>query len=532
MNTDVLIIGSGIAGLSAAIYIAEKNSNLNIDILTKDIPQETNTQYAQGGIAAVWDLEKDSLQSHIQDTLIAGDGLCNRSVVEFVVQEGPERVGELIKWGTAFDQSNNAYELGVEGGHSHNRILHHKDITGSEIHRALMQKCNTYNNINIHKNVFAVDLITQHHLGRNITRLTPDIECYGAYVLSPNENQVSKFLSKICILATGGIGECYKATTNPPIATGDGIAMCYRAKGRIANMEFVQFHPTSLYEPMGSSPSFLISEAVRGFGAELVDAKGQPFMKKYDQRGSLAPRDIVARAIDSEMKRSGEDHVYLDCTKIETTLFQENFPNIYQKCTSIGLNIEKDLIPVVPAAHYGCGGIVTNEQGQSSILRLYAIGECSFTGLHGANRLASNSLLEAMVFGRRTANHILKQVINFQIQKQIPDWNAERTMDPGEKVLLTQSLKELKDIMSFYVRIVRSDERLKRAMDRLELLYLETERLYRKSVLSTQLCELRNMITIGYLITRSAMQRKESRGLHFNSDYAQKNERFVENTFL
>ncbi len=534
MKTDILIIGSGIAGLSTAIYLSEKKPDLQITLIAKRSLRENNTIYAQGGIAAVWS-EEDSFEEHINDTKISGDGLCNHDIVEKIVQQGPDCIQDLIRWGTSFDrdkENRNEYNLGIEGGHSHHRILHHKDITGREIHRSLIDHLEGLKNVELLENLFAVDLLTQHHLGRNITRLSPNIECYGAYVMNAKNKSISKCLAKFTVLATGGTGECYKSSTNPITATGDGIAMAYRAKGRIANMEFIQFHPTSLYRLDQEGPSFLISEAVRGMGAELVDHKGRAFMKKYDERGSLAPRDIVARAIDNEMNKLGIDHVYLDCSHLNREDFQDHFPNIIDHCKSLNIDPINEAIPVVPAAHYCCGGIVVDEFGHSSINGLYAIGECSFTGLHGANRLASNSLLEALVYAKNSTEHILDNIDRREWRDEIPEWDAKSTSDAKEKVLLTQSLKELKEIMSFYVRIVRSDVRLKRAMDRLNLLYMETEDLYRTTVLSPQLCELRNMITIGYLITRSAILRKESRGLHYTSDYLGKNKQFVENTLL
>jgi L-aspartate oxidase len=354
-----------------------------------------------------------------------------------------------------------------------------------------------------------------------VTRLTPDIECYGAYVLDLNTKNIETIVAKTTVIATGGAGQVYKATTNPIIATGDGIAMVYRAKGRVANMEFVQFHPTSLYNPAGDNPSFLVSEAVRGFGGILRSKEGEEFMIKYDPRKSLAPRDIVARAIDNEMKIRGSDHMYLDCTHLDKDKFYDHFPNIYDKCTSIGIDPMKNYIPVVPACHYICGGILVDENGRSSINKLYAAGECTNTGLHGANRLASNSLLEGLVYGKRIADHIVTQIDSIDLQNDIPEWDAEGTTEPREMVLLTQSLKELKEIMSSYVGIVRTDVRAKRALDRLFLLYSETEELYNSTVISPQLCELRNLITIAYLITKGANMRKESRGLHYNTDYPQ-----------
>ena len=522
-KTDILVIGGGIAGLSFAIYTAQKNPNLKITVLTKTHKQESNTRYAQGGVAAVWDQAVDDYQKHIEDTLDAGDGICDEAVVRIVVEEGPKRVQDIIDWGTRFDKNTHGdYDLGKEGGHSENRILHYKDLTGWEIQRTLTEKVKQFPNVEILEHYFAINLITQHHTGRNIIRLTPDNECYGAYALNKVTNKIETFNAKITVLATGGAGQVYKSTTNPTIATGDGIAMLYRAKGRVANMEFIQFHPTSLYNPTGENPAFLVSEAVRGYGAILKNRDGESFMEKYDPRASLAPRDIVARAIDNEMKLRGEDYMVLDCTHLEKEGFIAHFPTIYEKCKSIGIDPMVDYIPVVPACHYTCGGIHIDQVGRSSIQRLYAAGECTHSGLHGANRLASNSLLEGLVYGQRISEDVLKNIDQFQNHPNIPEWDAEGTSDPSEMVLLTQSLKELKEIMSNYVGIVRTDVRLKRALDRLYLLYAETEQLYNTTTISPQLCELRNLITIGYLITKSAQMRKESRGLHYNTDYPEK----------
>lgn len=522
-QSDVLIIGAGVAGYSLAIRLAQKRPDLSVTVLTKSTEKESNTSYAQGGVAAVWDKSLDNFQKHIEDTLDAGDGICNEKIVEIVVKEGPERIADIIDWGARFDKNKEGnYDLGKEGGHSENRILHYKDITGWEIQRTLNDKAKEYSNITFHEHYYAIDIITQHHLGRNITRLTPDIECYGAYVLNKKTKEIETFLSKVTVLATGGAGQVYKATTNPVIATGDGIAMFYRAKGRVANMEFVQFHPTSLFNPAGDNPAFLVSEAVRGFGAILKTSDGKEFMHKYDKRLSLAPRDIVARAIDNEMKIRGEEFVYLDCTHLNQEAFYSHFPNITDKCKSLGIDPAKDYIPVVPACHYICGGINTDEMGKTSVNRLYAAGECTNTGLHGANRLASNSLLEGLVFAERIQKDIMDTIDGVSLQNNIPDWNAEGTTEPKEMVLITQSLKELKEIMSSYVGIVRSDVRLKRALERLEILYKETENLYHTTTLSPQLCELRNLITIAYLITKAANMRKESRGLHFTTDYPDK----------
>ncbi|KRP10161.1 MAG: L-aspartate oxidase, partial [Sphingobacteriales bacterium BACL12 MAG-120802-bin5] len=413
------------------------------------------------------------------------------------------------------------YALGKEGGHSANRVLHHKDVTGKEIEKTLLEEVHALPNVTLLQHHFVIDLITQHHMGRIVTRHTPDITCYGVYLLDKKSRNIEKILSRITLMASGGAGQVYKSTTNPVIATGDGIAMMYRAKGRIANMEFVQFHPTSLYDP-GVSPSFLITEAIRGAGAVLKNSKGEAFMDKYHHLGSLAPRDIVARAIDNEMKISGEDFVLLDCTSISPEEMHAHFPNIYNTCKEKGYDILKDMIPVVPAAHYLCGGISTDAHGMTSIRNLYACGECTCTGLHGTNRLASNSLLEALVFAHRIFEHASEQIKSADIQEGIPEWNAEGTTDPTEMVLITQSLRELKDIMTNYVGIVRSNERLDRALKRLHLLYEETERLYHSTTLSPQLCELRNLITIAFLISRAALLRKESRGLHFTTDYPEK----------
>jgi len=512
---DFLVIGSGLAGLSFALKVAHKGT---VCILTKTLLEETNTSYAQGGIATVT-AEPDNFDKHVADTLIAGDGLCDEEVVKMVVQEGPAQINTLIKWGTNFDKKNNdLYDLAREGGHSEYRILHFKDHTGQEIQRALSKAARQHPNIDILEYHYAIDLVTQHHLGVLVKRYNTDIECFGAYVMDLNNHQIFKILSKVTLLATGGAGTLYHTTTNPSIATGDGIAMVYRAKGIIDNMEFVQFHPTSLYNPE-EKPSFLITEAMRGFGAVLKTHDGKEFMHKYDERGSLAPRDIVARAIDNEMKVRGDDFVYLDCRHIGREELSTHFPHILEKCHSLGIDISKDMIPVIPAAHYMCGGVQVNIHGQSWINRLYAAGETSSTGLHGANRLASNSLLEAIVFADKAAKHALSVFNTYQIEKNIPVWNDEGTTFPEEMVLITQSLRELQLIMSNYVGIVRSELRLKRAMDRLEIIFRETEDLYKKSKLSKELCELRNLINVGYLVIKSAQARKESRGLHFMLDH-------------
>jgi len=536
MQTDFLVIGSGIAGLTYALKVAQDCPDKKITIITKTQSDETNTKYAQGGIAGVMDFDKDSFDKHIEDTLIAGDGLCNREIVEIVVREGVERIKEIIEWGAHFDKDKEGdYALGREGGHSEFRILHHKDVTGKEMERALLEAVSLKPNISLLSHCFVLDIITQHHLGFLITKSTPDIECYGVYVLNMNTDKIEKILSSITLLATGGNGQVYRTTTNPAIATGDGVAMVYRAKGRIENMEFIQFHPTALYEPGVRGHSFLITEAVRGDGGILRNHNDEAFMARYDERKDLAPRDIVARAIDNEMKINGTEHVYLDCRHFTKEKFIEHFPNIYDKCLSIGIDITKQMIPVAPAAHYSCGGIKTDEWARTSIKNLYAAGECASTGLHGANRLASNSLLEAMVFAHRAYRHSVQGMNDAQLAdelaaspkkkldaSQVPGWRTEGTNAPKEMILITQSVKELKLLMSDYVGIVRNNERLQRAMKRLDLLYEETEALYEKTAVSPQLCELRNMITVAYLIVKCAEFRHESRGLHFNTDYPAK----------
>src|SRR5579871_1531922 len=524
IQTDFLVVGSGIAGLSYALKVSQHHPDKKVLVITKTQADETNTKYAQGGIAGVTDLENDSFDKHIQDTLIAGDGLCNPKTVEIVVTEGPERIQEIIDWGTRFDKdAEGDYKLGKEGGHSEFRILHHKDVTGREIERALLETVSKKKNIEVIKHCFIVDIITQHHLGYLVTKSTPDIECYGVYALDQHTNKIVKILSRITLLATGGNGQAYRTTTNPKIATGDGVAMVYRAKGRIENMEFIQFHPTALFEP-GVSPSFLITEAVRGDGGILRNKNGEAFMEKYDARKDLAPRDIVARAIDNEMKRAGTEHVYLDCRHMGKEKFVEHFPNIYEKCKSIGIDVMKDLIPIAPAAHYSCGGIKADEWGRTSIKFLYACGECASTGLHGANRLASNSLLEALVFSHRCYLDSVQKINEVPFKENIPDWNEQGTTQPKEMILMTQSVKELQLLMSDYVGIVRTNMRLQRALKRLDLLHEEIETLYEATSVSPQLCEARNLITVGYLIVKEAQFRKESRGLHYNTDYPEKSE--------
>ena len=517
-EVDFLVIGSGIAGLSFALKAASLGKVL---ILTKSNEDESNTKYAQGGVAAVVD-KSDSFEKHITDTQIAGDGLCHVDIVENVVREAPDRIKELIDYGTHFDKvDDDHYDLAREGGHSSHRILHYKDITGYEIERALLDRVHQHPNIEILTHYFAVDLITQHHQGVHVDKSTKDIQCFGIYALNTKSGVIETFLSKVTLMASGGAGHVYGSTTNPTIATGDGIAMVYRAKGKVRNMEFIQFHPTSLYNPK-ESPSFLISEAVRGFGGILRRVNGDSFMEEYDERASLAPRDIVARAIDSEMKKSGLDFVYLDITHRSKEDILAHFPNIYEKCLSIGLDMTKDFIPVTPAAHYLCGGIMVDADGRTSIQHLYACGECSSTGLHGANRLASNSLLEAVVYAHRIFQKASTVFKDLAYAENIPAWDESKVQLLNEEILVTHNMGETQKLMSDYVGIVRSDFRLDRAIRRLGFLYEETEDFYKNTKLSVKLCELRNVIQVAYLIVKSAMQRKESRGLHYTTDFPEK----------
>jgi len=515
---DFLVIGSGLAGLMYALKVSEYGK---VCVVTKSEIVESNTNYAQGGIAGVI-YKPDSYEKHIKDTLIAGDGLCDEQIVRMVISEGPDRIQELIEFGASFDkQPDGNYDLAREGGHSEHRILHHKDKTGFEIQRALTEQVKKNPNIEVYENHFAVDLITQHHTGFTVVRDKTKIECYGAYVLDTATSKVHTFLSKVTFIASGGIGNIYATTTNPVVATGDGIAMVYRAKGYIRHLEFVQFHPTSLFNA-NERPSFLITEAMRGFGGILRNLKGEAFMVKYDERKELAPRDIVARAIDSEIKITGDEHVFLDCTHLDKKKLLSHFPSIFEKCKSIGIDFTKDMIPVIPAAHYLCGGIKVNKNGKTSISHLYAAGEATSTGLHGANRLASNSLLEAAVYADRAAKHSAKKFGKIYINNDIPDWDYEGTSDLEEMGLITQEFKELQQIMSSYVGIVRSDLRLNRALARLKIINEETEELFDLATVSQQICELRNAVNVCYLIIKMAKQRKESRGLHYTIDYLEK----------
>ncbi|MCX4330086.1 L-aspartate oxidase [Paramuribaculum intestinale] len=513
---DYLVIGSGIAGMSFALKVARTG---RVALICKSTLEEANTALAQGGVASVTDLQLDDFDKHIHDTMVAGDWLSDPKAVEKVVREAPSQISQLLQWGVDFDRrEDGSFDLHREGGHSEFRILHHADNTGYEIQQSLIRRIRESESIDVFEHHFAIEIITQHHLGKIVTRRTPDITCYGAYVLDENTGAVDTFLSRVTLMATGGVGAVYTTTTNPLVATGDGIAMVYRAKGTVRDMEFIQFHPTALFHP-GDRPSFLITEAMRGYGAILRNPAGERFMEKYDPRLELAPRDVVARAIDSEMKAGGHDHVYLDVTHKDPGETRHHFPNIYAKCLSLGIDITKDYIPVAPAAHYLCGGIVVDTNAESSISRLYAVGECSCTGLHGGNRLASNSLIEAVVYAEAAARHAIEHAHGYQLRDDVPLWNDEGTSHPEEMVLITQSAREVGQIMSTYVGIVRSDLRLDRAWNRLDILYEETERLFKQSKVSRAICELRNIINVGYLIMRQAKERKESRGLHYTIDY-------------
>ncbi len=510
---DFLIIGSGVAGLSYALKVAGHGT---VAIVTKKESAESNTNYAQGGIAAVVD-EADSFEKHVEDTMVSGAGLCDREVVERVVREGPERVRELMSLGAEFTRKNGRLHLGREGGHSSDRIIHAADATGREIERALLAGVHDHPNIELYEYHFAVELITEHHLGQHVSRLRPDIHCFGAYVLNEKEERIEAMLAGSTMLASGGSGQVYLHTTNPAVATGDGVAMAYRAKARIANMEFVQFHPTSLHH--SDAGSFLISEAVRGAGGILRNLSGERFMPDYDERAELAPRDIVARAIDNQLKQRGEEYVLLDISHKPADEVREHFPTICETCSRFGIDITREPIPVVPAAHYQCGGVQTDLQGRTSIMGLFACGEVAYTGLHGANRLASNSLLEALVLSYRAVEAAVAYARTQEPRTDVPAWDAGGARRPEEWVLVSHNRQELRRVMSDYVGIVRSELRLKRASRRTRMLYEETEDFYRRSVVSPRLCELRNMIAVSYLIIQSAQMRRESRGLQYMIDY-------------
>lgn len=517
LSSDYLVIGGGIAGLLFAIKASAHGS---VIVLTKAGSGEANTSYAQGGIASVWSVG-DSFESHIDDTLKAGAGLCNRSAVDAIVRDGPTVVRELIELGTHFTRieegGEDEYDLGREGGHSHRRVLHAQDLTGREIMRALGEVAKARPSIRILENHVAVDLLIERDsAGRRGA-------CWGAYTLERDSVSVRRIVARATMLATGGAGKVYLYTTNPDIASGDGVAMAARAGATIANMEFYQFHPTCLYHP--DAKSFLISEALRGEGAVLRLPDGSPFMKKHHPDAELAPRDVVARAIDAEMKSRGLDCVFLDISHRPANFIRERFPNIYKRCLSYGFDLTTQPIPVVPAAHYMCGGVVTNLAGATSIPRLYAAGEVAMTGLHGANRLASNSLLEAAVMGRRSSEAARAVLADDRsLPPEFPPWNPGHRIESEQRVLITQSWDEIRRLMWNYVGIVRSNERLDRAMRRLTMLEEEIRGYYWDHRLDSDLIELRNLVGVGELIVRCARARKESRGLHFTIDYPQRDD--------
>ena len=534
IKTDVLIIGSGIAGLFSAIKIADFADVL---VITKKGESDSNTNYAQGGIASVMS-KVDSYEKHINDTLIAGAGLCNRKAVEILVKEGPDRIKDLMAIGTKFTEKQGHLDLAKEGGHSVARIVHAKDLTGREVERALIANVKSHKNILVKENYFAIDFLTEHNVLQLKQMKIENRNCWGVYALDKNTNEVVKIIANITILASGGLGQVYLHTTNPSIATGDGFAMAYRAGARMANMEFIQFHPTALYEPQTNNSkdkrTFLISEAVRGFGGRLMTKAGDYFMERYDERKDLAPRDIVARAIDNELKKSGDQYVLLDVTHKPAKEIIDHFPNIYKTCLDAGIDMTKEPIPVVPAAHYACGGVVVDECSSTSINGLFACGEVTMTGVHGANRLASNSLLEALVFANRAAIKI-KDILKTRSTKipGIPDWDDSGTLTADEKILITHNFKEVKQTMWDYVGIVRSNKRLERAAKRIQTVFEEMEEFYKRTKVFTEILELRNLIATAHIIIKSARMRKESRGLHYTIDYPETDDsKPAENTVI
>ncbi|HET6420328.1 MAG TPA: L-aspartate oxidase [Geobacteraceae bacterium] len=515
-ESDFLVIGSGIAGLSFAIQAANHG---RVALVTKQEIKESATNYAQGGIASVFSKE-DTFDSHIQDTLVAGAGICHEDVVKLVVEEGPGVIKSLIDWGVEFTTSGDSYHLTREGGHSQRRIFHADDLTGRAIERALVTAARENPNITIYEHHVAIDLIT---LAKVIKEDKIPNRCLGAHVLDEKNGVVKTFIAKITVLASGGAGKVYLYTSNPDVASGDGVAMAYRAGASIANMEFMQFHPTTLYHPQAKS--FLISEAVRGEGAILRRRDGVAFMEKYHRLKDLAPRDIVARAIDNEMKTHGDDCVYLDITHKDPSFIKSRFPNIYETCLRYNLDMTREPLPVVPAAHYLCGGVVSDLNGETDIKYLYAVGEVAFTGLHGANRLASNSLLEAAVYAGRSYRHAIQQLKKDMFEfPEIPEWDSGTATNSDEMVVVSQNWDEIRRCMWNYVGIVRSNKRLARAMSRVKLIQEEIAQYYWDFIITSDLLELRNITTVAELIILCAQQRKESRGLHYNIDFPKRDD--------
>jgi L-aspartate oxidase len=526
---DFLVIGSGIAGLSYALKVSKFGT---VGIITKKDKTESNTNYAQGGVAAVMSMV-DSFDLHIKDTLGTGQGLSHRDAVETMVKEGPARLRELIEVGVEFTKKDGVLDLGREGGHSTNRIVHSKDLTGREIERALLLAAAENPNITTLENHVAVELLTEHHTKDKRIIDRSDTHCWGAYALNEPENRVDTFMAKVVMLSTGGLGHVYLHTTNPLIATGDGVAMAYRAGAAIANMEFIQFHPTTLYH--SGSPSFLISEAVRGFGAILKTQDGMEFMQQYDKRGSLAPRDVVAYAIDTELKKRGDDCVLLDLRHLPADQVRDHFPHIYETCLNKHkLDITREPIPVVPAAHYSCGGVITDLTGRTSIKGLYASGEVSMTGVHGANRLASNSLLEALVFSHRAAQDAQSFLAAYKgSAPEIREWDDSGTINSEEWVLISHDRREIQQVMWDYVGIVRSQLRLERAFRRMEFLQNEIETFFKKTRVTEGSLELRNLAECAMLIIRCAMKRRETRGLQVRTDFRERNDAdFLSDTMI
>ena len=510
LQFDVIIVGSGGAGLSLALSLPE---HYRIAILAKSNLTDASTYYAQGGVAAVLD-QSDSIQQHIDDTLIAGAHLCEKQAVEHTVEGGKPSIDFLLKHGVQFTlDEHEQLHLTREGGHSQRRIIHSADATGKAISTTLVQRVQEKQNIQIFENYVAIDLITQHKLGHT----DQENRALGLYALDEQSEQVITFLAPFTALACGGAMKAYLYTSNPDIATGDGIAMAYRAGCRVANMEFNQFHPTCLYHPQARS--FLITEAMRGEGAYLRLPDGERFMLRFDERAELAPRDIVARAIDFEIKRLGIRHVWLDITHQPETFVKEHFPTLYERLLELGIDITKEMIPVVPAAHYTCGGVMVDDHSQTDISGLYAIGETSYTGLHGANRMASNSLLECFVYGMSAAEHIQTQFTNDFQAPTVAAWDASQVENPDEDVVILQNWDELRQTMWNYVGIVRTTKRLERALNRIQMLKSEITEYYQDYHVSKNLIELRNLVLVSEMIVRCAMQRKESRGLHYTLDY-------------